>query len=73
MQPGATKRSRLRVVVGYSWDGGGQLGARLRASCVVPKRFDSFVSDGLAAVQALGVDPEQDFHVMPGGLGNVCR
>jgi hypothetical protein len=68
MQPNAIERSHLRDVAGYSWDGDGG------ASWLVPEcRFDPLVSDSFATVQALGVDPEQDFHTMPGALRNILR
>jgi hypothetical protein len=52
----------------------GERSARLGASWLVPEcRFDPLVSDSFAAVQALGVDPEQDFHTMPGALRNILR
>jgi hypothetical protein len=31
------------------------------------------VGDGLAAVEAFGVDAEQNFDAVPGTLGDLCR
>jgi hypothetical protein len=88
MQPDATGSPCMPLVVGYTWmDSGSERGCLPRSRRAVPgilwdgERASGIAQGGvypgvggvLAVIEALGVDAQQDFHAVPGPLGDPWR